>query len=561
MKEYKETEEKTEKNAGEILSQKDLDVIEKNLGQMVELQMEELQTDEPEEFPEDHSADREDSAEEEDFTEEEEPAEGEESAMGEASAEEKSISDDGESSEEEEGMEESQKEELPDPNPKSGSEEKSSEEEPELTAAITSESASRQPSRHRRRASGTPKPRRSRETAQRRKPEKARVPFSKRMAAGGRLLLRFFRSRWFRHIAVLLAVLFVVLFTAHTVRNWTYHSYEISEADNQTDTTSFNYCALGDYVLRYGLDSAMLTSRNGQTVWSVTYSMQSPALAVCGNTAAIYDKSGTTIVVCDETGQIGTVSTTLPIQKAEVAEQGVVAAILEDGDSTWIQYFDQQGEMIASFRTAMDATGYPMDLSLSSNGMLLGVSYLKMENGVPKTELNFYNFGNAGQIQMDNQVSSYTYENTLIPDVTFLDSNTCVAFLENGFAVFEGGQIPEKVNEVIVEQEIVSVFWDDSHIGMILDNDSEDYPFLLALYGPSGREIFQKELDFEYQNVEMGFGQILLTNRTGFCVYSTDGVEKFRGELSNVIVQDLFALGRTRFMLVAEDGLYTIRIK
>ena len=182
------------------------------------------------------------------------------------------------------------------------------------------------------------------------------MPFSKRMAAGGRLLLRFFRSRWFRHIAVLLAVLFVVLFTAHTVRNWTYHSYEISEADNQTDTTSFNYCALGDYVLRYGLDSAMLTSRNGQTVWSVTYSMQSPALAVCGNTAAIYDKSGTTIVVCDETGQIGTVSTTLPIQKAEVAEQGVVAAILEDGDSTWIQYFDQQGEMIASFRTAMDAT-------------------------------------------------------------------------------------------------------------------------------------------------------------------------------------------------------------
>ena len=68
MKEYKETEEKTEKNAGEILSQKDLDVIEKNLGQMVELQMEELQTDEPEEFPEDHSADREDSAEEEHVT-------------------------------------------------------------------------------------------------------------------------------------------------------------------------------------------------------------------------------------------------------------------------------------------------------------------------------------------------------------------------------------------------------------------------------------------------------------------------------------------------------------
>ena len=486
-----------------------------------------------------------------------------EEAPGEpADAEEEEAGSEERAREAEEDPEEEEEDTLPVPeNSEPEKEEKADEEtaEPEETAAVTREISSGQAVRRRQRRTGQKEQHRRRRARERE--DRESVPLSRRMAAAGRLLLRFLKSRWFRYILFLAAVVFVVRFTAHTVRNWTYHSYEITEADSQTDTTSFRYCPLGDSVLRYGLDSAMLTGKDGGTVWTVTYSMQSPALAVCGETAAIYDENGTAVVVCDASGQIGSISTELPIQKVSVAEQGVVAAILEDESNTWIQYYDQQGELIATFRTAMDATGYPMDISLSSNGLLMGVSYLKMENGVPSTELCFYNFGKAGQIQMDNQVSSYTYENLLVPRLAYLDNNTCVAFLENGFAVFEGGQIPEKIQEVTVEQEIVSIFWDDSHIGMILENDNADAPFLLSLYGPSGRQIFQKELDYEYQNVEMDAGQIVLTSRTGFCVYSADGVEKFRGELSNVIIQDLFATGKTRFVLVTEEGLYTVKIK
>ncbi len=558
MKEYRETEEFMETKDKKELSQEDLTTIEKNLGQLVEVELEEARKNVPaqKEPPEKTEPERENRELDQ---ESEEPEEGPEEPEEEGEEpEEGSEEPEGEGEEPEEGSGEEPEEE--------GEKAKEADREPgaleeleelireEEEAALTRGKEKPAGRREKRRRAGFRK-------AGKQPSRKEPINVREKLEAAGRLLRRFLRSRWFRYLAVLAGVLFVVLFAAHVVRNWTYRSYEISAADNQTDTTSFHYCSLGDSVLRYGLDSAMLTSPSGENQWSVSYSMQSPALALCGGTAAIYDRSGTTVVVCDEEGQIGTIRTELPILKAEVAAQGVVAAILEDDSNTWIQYYDQQGEQIASFRTAMDATGYPLDIGLSSNGLLLGVSYLRMENGVPKTELKFYNFGNAGQIQMDNQVSSYTYENLLIPEVAYLDESTCVAFLENGFAVFQGGQIPEKVKEVTTDREIISVFWDDSHIGLILENEDPEFPFLLNLYGPSGKELFSRELDYPYQNVEMGAGRIVLSNRTGFCVYSTEGVEKFRGELAGQIVQDLFAVGRTRFMLVAEDGLYSVRIK
>jgi hypothetical protein len=84
---------------------------------------------------------------------------------------------------------------------------------------------------------------------------------------------------------------------------------------------------------------------------------------------------------------------------------------------------------------------------------------------------------------------------------------------------------------------------------------------MLELYGKDGSLLFQQELDYDYQSVEIEAGQILLYNRTGFCVYSTDGVEKFRGELKNVIVDQLLGIGRNRFALITEEGLYRVQLK
>ena len=162
----------------------------------------------------------------------------------------------------------------------------------------------------------------------------------------------------------------------------------------------------------------------------------------------------------------------------------LLAAILEDGENTWIQYYDQTGESISVIRTTIDSPGYPMDLGLSDDGTLMAVSYLCFENGQPKTRLFFYNFGSVGQNMMDNQVSSFEYDDILVPQVEYLGGSTCVAFREDGFTVFGGSQIPEERAEITVTQEIASTFSDSSHIGLVLKNEDG---FQILVYDTAGR--------------------------------------------------------------------------
>ena len=200
-----------------------------------------------------------------------------------------------------------------------------------------------------------------------------------------------------------------------------------------------------------------------------------------------------------------------------------------------------------------------MDLSLSDDGMLLAVSYLYFENGTPKTRIYFYNFGSVGQNQMDNRVSGYEYSDTIIPQLEYLDSSTCVAFREDGFTIFGGAQIPEERKEITVDQEIVSTFYDESHIGLVLNNEDSEKAFQLIVYNKNGREILREDTDFAYQEIELVGNQIVMYNKSAFCVYNLSGIEKFNGSL-NDLPRQFFSIGQNRFVLITEDSFNLIKL-
>lgn len=366
-------------------------------------------------------------------------------------------------------------------------------------------------------------------------------------------------KKWMRYGAIALAVLVTVLIVTNVVRNWEYTTYSVVFTDTGEDTVSSGYCNVNGNILKYGTGSASLSDRNNQTLWSVKYGIQSPAVEVCGSTVAIYDRNGTGICICDENGQIGQVSTSAPIVRVAVASQGVVAAILEDNDTTWIQYYDQNGESISLIRTTIDSPGYPMDIALSEDGTLMAVSYLCFENGQPKTRLYYYNFGSVGQNMMDNQVSSFEYSDILVPQVEYLNGNICVAFRENGFTVFGGAQIPEERADITVNQEIVSTFYDGSHIGLVLQNENTDAEFQIVVYDTSGRELLRQDTNFAYRSIEIADGQVVMYNQSALCVYSLNGVEKYNGSLE-LAAQQLFSIGQNRYVVITEDGLNVIKL-
>jgi hypothetical protein len=290
--------------------------------------------------------------------------------------------------------------------------------------------------------------------------------------------------------------------------------------------------------------------------------MDTPVADTEDDAVVIYDQKGTTMCVFNSKGLLGQVTTELPILKARVSSQGMIAAILEDGETTWINFYSTAGETIATAKTRIDSPGYPIDLDVSDNGELLVVSYVYVDGNTPTSYVAFYNFGTTGQNQMDNLVSGYTYTDVLVPQVRFLSNDTAVAIRDDGITLYKGSSIPAESFSVDAESEIISCFICDSSVGLVMANQEEgDDPYRMQLYNLKGKCIADKTFQSEYTTIRAEGKRILLYNDKQLSIFDTSGREKFHGTIEEGTIQDVCTISKDRFLVVMNESIATIKIR
>lgn len=342
--------------------------------------------------------------------------------------------------------------------------------------------------------------------------------------------------------------------------NWNYKSYKVVTETVREDTLSTRYTRFGENILKYSGDDVTLLNRQGGMVWNEPHSMENPMVDICKESCVVYDKNGSKMSVFTMEGKAGEITTNMPILRAKTAKQGVVAAILEDGATTWVNVYDSRGEKIVTAKTRVDSPGYPVDLSLSEDGLLLAVSYLGVKDNKPSSYVAFYNFGNTGQNQMDNMVSGYTYTETLVPQVKYLGDSRAVAFRDNGFVIFRGKQIPEESVTVKTDEEILSTFCDDAYIGLVFKEKNKENPYRIELYGINGKLKWSVGANVAFDHISISQDQILLYNNKEFAVYSMKGICRFQGEFKEDNIRSMFKIARNRYMVIMDGGIETIKL-
>ena len=354
-------------------------------------------------------------------------------------------------------------------------------------------------------------------------------------------------------VLIIAAVAGIVFVFNHVDQN-----YDVLSTVENEDTQSSEYIQMGDDLLKYGNESVSLLSQSGDTLWNQTYDMSDPAVSILEDTAAIYDRRGTSMYVVKIEGPVGPISTDFPIVKAEVTLSGSVAAILEDGEKTWVNYYSSDGSLIVENQTRMENNGYPLDLAVSPDGAVIAVSYLIVDSGEISSHLVFYNFGQAGQGQVDNVVAEFTYEDTVVPDLVYFSGGTCVAFRDDGFSVFQGGDTPEESENTQIDTQMSSLFYNEEYFGIVTEGEEESY--LITLYGPEGRQRCSRELDMEYQNISVSGERIILWDGPQVEIYDLGGKLKFQGDVREGTVRNLFQMSRNRYLLISDEGIKMIRL-
>ncbi|MCD8198449.1 MAG: DUF5711 family protein [Lachnospiraceae bacterium] len=371
------------------------------------------------------------------------------------------------------------------------------------------------------------------------------------------------RGHRFRVFAFWVGVLALILVAAATFwvnyKNKVYSDYEVVNSYERSDTVTTQYTEFLDYVLKYSQDGISCVDSRNQLVWSQTYSMQSPMVAVCGNSAAIAEENGTEAMIFGESGLLGSVQTSYPIRQIEVSSQGVLAALLEDGDITRLYLYDSAGTVLVEAKFELQDTGYPLRMSLSVDATKLAVTFLQIQDGSVNTCIAFYNFDSVGENSSDHLVASRIIKGEILPSVHYLDSTHCYVVGTDRLLFYEGSQIPEEAAEISLEKEILSVFTSDDYLGFVTEGEEESYA--LQVYNSHGNLEFELEFDLDYKTIKFSGESVLIYNDYDCMIVNHAGKVIFETSFEEAISNLYTMSGSTRYIVMHASRTDQIRLR
>lgn len=366
--------------------------------------------------------------------------------------------------------------------------------------------------------------------------------------------LKMNRMQW--TIAAGVLILAVVLVYALVKNNKVASSYEVVTSMSRGDDTSVYYCMMRKGMVKYSKDGVAMTNKSGTVLWNQTYEMASPTMTSAGDYVAVGDIGANTIYIFNEYGQLGRVSTDVPIQDIQISEQGVVAAVLSDTSSNYINLYDKQGNSLGSIKASLENTGYPLAIALSPDASKLAVSYLIVKSGSMQSRIVSYDFSDVeGNHLLDTQELEGLY-----PKAAFLDSREVVLFGEKGFVLYQADSKKIETQENF-ESEINSVFCTNQKLGFIFKNEDDNGKYRMEIYNKAGKKSSTYYFDLDYSGMTADDDEVILYNDEEMLIYQMGGRVRFRGTFNTAVTGVMPSWENGLYWLIDDQSLREIRIR
>lgn len=339
----------------------------------------------------------------------------------------------------------------------------------------------------------------------------------------------------------------------------TYSYMEITESYENRNKDNANYVKCVHGILRYSRDGVALLTNKGEEKWNQPTQMSNPIVEMCGDSIAVADKEGTSILVFGEKGLRGEIKTARPIEKVTVSAQGIVSAILKDEETPLVMCYDAKGNILVEHKVSLKSMGYPMDISLSEDGNTLIVSYLNTTNGKMASQVSYYYFGDGKVDNKEHLVYQKEFDNTIIPIATFLDRDTSLLVTDNALIFYKGLKKPKEVDRVELKREIQGVAYGDSLVA-ILEKSEGKVANKLRLYNRKGKELVTTDVDKDFSWLKIVDNQVLMYDGQMCSIFTKDGIHKYDGKMEENILEIFPLSGINKYMVINASGFHEVRL-
>jgi hypothetical protein len=307
----------------------------------------------------------------------------------------------------------------------------------------------------------------------------------------------------------------------------------------------------------------MAMDGSGVQLFNGMFQMKDPVIDESGNYVVIYDRGSKNLEIMNGNGKTTSINIPKPIIKAEVANQGVVAVLMDDGDENYLNYYLFDGDPskpILETRTLTDTDGYPVDIALSDDGKKLVTSYVALNNGNMQSKVTFQNFGKIGEDYSDQIVGAEDFGQTLIGDVEFINNNTVCAFGDDKFRIFSMEKIPELIHEEILTKEIKSIFYSQEYIGLVLLNNGGESKYELVIYDLKGNKVLTQNTNLEFNKIHISGNEIIMYSGSEWYIYTLDGKQKFYYKFNEDIMDVFPGQGLHKYIIVKSTSIEDVKL-
>ena len=369
-----------------------------------------------------------------------------------------------------------------------------------------------------------------------------------------------------KKLALVLVLFFVVIVFAVGyriyIKNRVFSGYDVVSIAKITQNIDSRYLEFGNNVLRYNMDGITCIEKDNDKAWEISYRMKYPIVALCGDYGAVASQKEDEIYVFNKTGLMGRIDVNYPIVDIDVSAHGVVAVNMEYEGMNYVDIYECDGERKVASKTALEGNGYPLDIALSYDGQKLMVSYLDISEEALKSSVVFYNFSEVGENYIWNMVGAYDdyYEETIIPQVTFLNKDTACAVGDDRVTIFNMKEIPEIRADIKLTKELESFFAGEDYIALVFDNGDNGGLYNVEIYNTDGQKQLDYELNKSYKALCFIEDYVLIYNEYSCVIFNMTGKEVFSHTFDTAVVL-LEPLSLTEYILITDSTLSEIKLK
>lgn len=360
-------------------------------------------------------------------------------------------------------------------------------------------------------------------------------------------------------IALGLALVLLVVGGYFFVKYQSYSHMEITKTYKNVNKDNANYISCMNGILRYSRDGVALLSKQGKEQWNQPSQLKNPTVEICGDSLAVADKGGTTILVFEKKGLKGEIKTTRPIQKVSISSQGIVCAILKDEEVPLVMCYDAKGNILVEHKVSVASMGYPMDATLSLDGKTLLVSYLKTEGSSLTGVVAYYYFGSSNAGDKNHMIFKRELKNTIVPVVAFLNKETSLIVTDSSLLLYEGLTDPKEIVQIEMRQEIQRVAYSDSLIAVLTKKEGGGVS-QLHTYNLKGKKLASVDVDKEYIYIKTIGDQVIMYDGQLCSIYMKNGVCRYEGKLEENILEIFPLNSLNKYMVINASGFHEMKL-